>query len=118
MWLNLTLRTPVSNARTNAAIEYAVLTCPVTPTEVLNVFPMSIRRRAARTAIGLEAKLATTNDGRNNFRREPSEKLGLLSITRDYARLLFVHHPWMHVVGFEVPLSLHDATKTVSSILW
>jgi len=88
--LNLTLKTPVNNAKMNAAIEYAVLICPVTPTEVLNVLPISIRNRAPKTAIGPEAKLAIANDGKNNLRREASEELELVSIDRDYIRSIFV----------------------------
>jgi hypothetical protein len=82
--LNFTLKKPVNNAKMNAAIEYAVLICPVTPTEVPNVLPISIRRRAARTDIGPEAKLAVTNDGKNNFRGEAPEELELVSIRRDF----------------------------------
>ena len=86
--LALTLKTPVNNAKANAAMEYAVLTCPVTATGVLNVLPISMRRRAAKTAIGPVAKLAITNDGSKNCRREVPEELD--SIVRDYLRLLFV----------------------------
>jgi len=59
------LKAPIRIAETNAAAEYDVLICPVMPTDVLNVLPMSIRRRAAKTDIGPEAKLAATSEGRN-----------------------------------------------------
>lgn len=66
----LMLKKPVNNAKVNAAMEYAVLSCPVTATGVLNELPMSIRRRVANTGVGPVAKLAVTNDGKNNLRRE------------------------------------------------
>jgi len=40
----------------------------MTPTEAPNVLPMSIKRSAAKTVIGPEAKLDTTKEGRNNLR--------------------------------------------------
>lgn len=67
LWLNLMLKTPISDAETNAMAECDVLICPRMPTGALNVLPMSIRRRAAKTAIGPDAKLAITSECRNSL---------------------------------------------------
>jgi hypothetical protein len=58
-----------------AAIEYVVLICPVVSTPVLNVLPMSTRRRAAKTVIGPEAKLAEANDAKNSLLEEISAEV-------------------------------------------
>jgi len=65
--LNLVLRMPVSNATIRAEMEYMVFNCPVIPTEVPKVPPMSINRREAKTEIGPEAKLDMTRDDRKSL---------------------------------------------------
>jgi hypothetical protein len=75
------LRTPVNNAKMTAATEYEVLICPVTPTDVPNELPMSMRRRAAKTEIGPEAKLEAVKAGRNNLLKRESGTLESASTT-------------------------------------
>jgi len=47
--LNLTLKAPMSKAKITATMEEKVRICPVTPTELPNVRPISIRRRSIIT---------------------------------------------------------------------
>jgi hypothetical protein len=68
--LNLTLKAPINKAEITATMEEKVRICPVTPTEVPNVRPISIRRRSI-TVIGTHtAKLEMTNGGRTNLPAE------------------------------------------------
>jgi len=62
--LNLTLKAPMSNAKMTATLEERVRTCPITPTELPNVRPISIRRSPVRILGGCVAKPEMTSDGR------------------------------------------------------
>jgi hypothetical protein len=57
----------MSNAKTTAATEYVELICPVTPTEVLKVFPISMRRSEANKGKAPAAKLDTIRGNRKNL---------------------------------------------------
>jgi len=64
--LYLTLSRPISRAETNAAIEPAVESCPVTPTGSPKVSPISIRRSVIIMPGIFIAQRLTNMEGRNN----------------------------------------------------
>ena len=64
--LYLRLSTPMSRAETNAVIEPAVESCPVTPTGSPKVSPISMRRSVIIMLGGVIAQRLMNMEGRNN----------------------------------------------------
>jgi len=67
LWLNRTLHAPISTAEMVVTRDATVVICPVTPTGLLKVFPMSRRRSLVRIPGVNATKYEMIREGRRNL---------------------------------------------------
>jgi len=87
--LKRTLRKPIINAKTTAATEENVLTCPITPTSTPNSAAIGYRKRLIKTASGPVENVQKTSVGSRALFKEASDSTPTSSI-------MFTKTPILH----------------------